>query len=125
MNDNGIINFYITKAEEKRAAILKQYFKNARRVTIDAAHAATNQIKPKLALLQQGKNVGYALAPIVHRLVRKSTRENQQVRSAYKPTVARFHKKEEPITITCNSVADNYYMSEADRTGLGLPILRP
>ena len=37
----------------------------------------------------------------------------------------RFHKKEEPIMIKYASGADNHYMSEADRIGLGLPILRP
>ena len=103
MNDNGIIDLYITKAKDERTAIKKQSFKNARRVTIDAAHAATNQIKPKPALLQQGKNVGYALATTVCRLVHKFTHNNQQVISAHTPTVTRFHKKEEPIMITHNS----------------------
>ena len=42
--------------------IAKQDFKNARRITIDAAHGSNNQIKYKPALLSQGKNVVYALA---------------------------------------------------------------
>ena len=125
MNDDGIIDLYITKAEDERTAILKQDFKNSRRITIDAAHAANNQIKSKLALLQQGKNVGYALTTTVRRLVCKFTRNNQQVRFAHKSTVARFHNKEEPIMITYDSGAENHYMSEADRIGLRLPISRP
>ena len=69
--------------------------------------------------------MGYDLATTVCWLVRRFTRDNQQVIFAHKPTVARFHKKEEPIMITYDSGADNHYMSEADRIGLGLPILRP
>ena len=79
MNDNGIIDLYITKAEHERTAIAKQDFNNARRITIDAAHAATSQIKPKPAILQQGKNVGYALVTTVRRMVQKLTGDNQQV----------------------------------------------
>ena len=83
----------------------------------------TTKTKAKSELLHQGKNVGYALATTVHMLVGKSTRNNKQVRFAHKPSVARFHKKEEPIMITYDSGADNHYTSEADRIGLGLPIL--
>ena len=125
MNDDGIIDLYIIKAEDERTAIAKQDFKNTRRITIDAAHAANHQTKSKPALLQQGKNVGYSLATTVHRMVRKVTRNNQQVRFSHKPTVACFQKKEESIMITYYSGADNHYMSEADRIRLGLPILRP
>ena len=125
MNDDGIIDLYITKAEDERTSIAKQDFKNVRRITIDAAHSANNQIKSKPALLQKGKNVGYALATIVRRLVHKFTRDNQQVRFAQKPTVARFHNKEEPIMIIYDSGAENHYVSEADRIGLGFPILQP
>ena len=83
----------------------------------------TTKPNPRTELLQQGKNIGYALATTVRKLVRKFTHKNQQVRFAQKPTVARFHKQEETITITYDSGADNHYMSEADRIGLGLPIL--
>ena len=88
MNDDGIINLYITKAEDERTAISKQDFKNARRITIDAAHAANKKIKSKPALLQKGKNVGYALATTVRRMVCKFTCDNQKVRFTHKPTVA-------------------------------------
>ena len=125
MNDNGIIDLHINKDKYERTAIAKKDLKNARRVTIVAAHAATNQIKPNPAILQQGKDMGCALATTVRRLVRKFTRDNQKVRFAHKPNVARFHNKEEPIMITYYSVAVNHYMSEDDRIGLGLPILRP
>ena len=76
MNNDGIINLYITKAEDERTAITKQDFKNARRITIDTSHADNHQTKSKPALLQRGNNVGYALATIVRRLVRKCTRNN-------------------------------------------------
>ena len=125
MNDDGINYLYINKAEDERTAIAKQDFNNARRITTNASHTANNQIKSKPALIQQGKNVGYALATTLRRLACKFTRDNQKVRFAHKPTVARFHKKEEPTIITYDSGADNHYMSEADRIGLGLLILRP
>ena len=87
--------------------------------------ASNHQVKSKLQLLQQGKNIVYVLATTVRKLVRKFTNNNQQVRFRHKPTVARFHKMEEPIMITYDSGADNHYMSEADRIRLELPIFRP
>ena len=69
--------------------------------------------------------MGYALATTLRKLVHNFTHNNQKVRFAHKPTVVRFDKKEETITITYDSGADNHYMSEADRIGLGLSILRP
>ena len=125
MKDEGIINLYITKAEDERTAIAKQDFKDARRITIDAAHTANHKAKAKPQLIKQGKNVFYFLATSVRKLVRKFTNNNQQVRFRHKPTVASFHKMEEPIMITYYSGADNHYMSEADRIILELPILRP
>ena len=125
INDDGIIDQYIIKAEDELTSIAKQDFRNARRITINSAHSANHQTKPKPELIQQGKNVGYALDTTVRRLVQKFTRNNQQVRFAHKPTVARFHKKEQTIMITYDSGADNHYMSESDRIRLGLPILRP
>ena len=122
INNEVIIDMYITKAEDELTAIEKQDFKNARRITIDASHAANHQTKDKPELPQQGKNMGYSLATILRKLARKFTHNNKQVIFAHKPTVARFHKKEEPIMIIYDSGADNHYMSEADRIGLGLLI---
>ena len=65
------------------------------------------------------------MATTLRKLVRKFTHNNQQVRFMHKPTVARFQKKEEPIMITYDAGADNHYMSESDRIGLGLQILIP
>ena len=76
INDDGIIDLYITKSEDERTAIAKQDFKNVRRITINSAHTSNNQIKSKPELLQQGKKVGYALATTVRRMVRKFTRNN-------------------------------------------------
>ena len=79
-------------------------------------------MESKPELLQQGKTIGYALDTTVRKMVRKITHNNQQVIFAHKPTVARFHKKEEPIMITYDSGAYNHYMSETDNIGLVLPI---
>ena len=102
MNNNNIIDLYINKAEDERTVMKKNNFKNARRVTIDAANTATSKPKLKSDLLQQGKNVGYPLSTTVHRLVRKFKRNNQQVRFAIKPTVARLHKRDDATMITYN-----------------------
>ena len=102
INYNGIIDLYINKAKDERTVMAKNNFKNARRITINAAHAATSKPKPKPDLLQQGKNVGYALSTTVRRLVRKFKRNNQQVRFVIKPTVARFHKRDDATMITYN-----------------------
>ena len=122
MNDNGIIDLYINKAEDERTVMAKNDFCNSRRVTIDAAHAATS--KPSPNLLQKGKNAGYAFATTVRRLVRGFKRDTQQVRFASKPTVAKYNREDHATMITYDSGADSHYMSEADRLKLGLPILR-
>ena len=87
MNDNNIIDLYINKAEDERTVMAKNNSKNARRVTIDAAHAATSKPNPKHDLLQKVKNSGYTILTTVRRLVQKLKRNNQQVRFSSKPTV--------------------------------------
>ena len=59
MKDEGIINLYITKNKDECTAISNQDLKDARRITIDADHAANHQAKAKPQLLQQSKNIGY------------------------------------------------------------------
>ena len=125
MKDEGIIDSYITKAENERTAMAKQDCKDARRVTIDTAHSDYHQAISKPQFIQQVMNVGYVLATTVCKLVHNFTNNNQQVRSRHKPTVIRFHNEEEPIIITYDSDADNHYVSEAERIKLKLPILRP
>ena len=116
MKDEGIIDLYITKAEDERTAIAKQDRKDASLITIYIAHAAYHLSRSKPQLLHQGKNIGYVLAKTVCKLVHKFTNNNQQVRFRHRPTVTRFHNEEEPIMITYDSGADNHYMSEADRS---------
>ena len=118
MKDEGIINLYITKAKEECTDIAKQELKDARRITIDTSHTANHQAKAKPQLLQQGKKIGYVLAITVCKLVHKFTNNDQQVRFRHKPTVTRFHNKEELIMITYDSGTDIHYMSEADRIRL-------
>ena len=52
INNEGIIDMYITKAEDELTAIEKQDFKNARRITINASHAANHLTKDKPELPQ-------------------------------------------------------------------------
>ena len=93
MKDERIIDSYITKAEDERTAMAKQDCKDARRITIDTAHAAYHRARAKPQLIQQGKNIGYVLATTVRKLVHNFTNNNQQVRFRHKPTVTRFHNK--------------------------------
>ena len=48
MNNNGIIDLYINKAEDERTVMAKNDFCNSRCVTIDAAYAATIKPRPNL-----------------------------------------------------------------------------
>ena len=123
MNNNDIIKFYINKAKDERTVMAKNNFKDAMRVKIDAAHAATRKPKPKHDLLQQVKNIGYKISTTVHRLVQSFKHKNQQVRFGNNQTVARFHNTDDATMITYDSRAGHHYMSEEDRIGLGLPIL--
>ena len=125
MKYEGIIDLYITKAEYEHTEIEKQYHKDARRITIDTAHMAYHWTRAKPQLLHQYNNIGYVLATTVHKLVHNFINNNQQVRFRHKPTVTRFHNKEDPIMITYDSGADNHYMNEAYRIKLKLSILQP
>ena len=69
MNDEGIMDLYITKAKDEHTAIAKQDFNNASHITIDAAHMADNKSKAKTELLKHVKNIGYALDTTVRKLV--------------------------------------------------------
>ena len=55
-NDNKLINAAITISEDERTVRAKNDITNVRRVTIDAAHTATD--KTKTTIHQRGKNVG-------------------------------------------------------------------
>ena len=69
MKYEGIIDSYINNAEDERTAMAKQDCKDARRITIDTAHAAYHRVKAKQQLIQQGKNIGYVLATTVRKVV--------------------------------------------------------
>ena len=55
-NDNKLINAAITISEDERTVRAKNDITNVRRVTIDAAHTATD--KTKTTIHQREKNVG-------------------------------------------------------------------
>ena len=77
MKDEGIIDSYITMAEDERTTMVKQEWKDARRITIYTAHAAYHRAKAKPQLIQQGNNIGYVLATTVRKLVQNFTNNNQ------------------------------------------------
>jgi hypothetical protein len=122
MSDDGIIDLYIDKAEDERTIMAKNDSKNVRRVTIDAAHAATT--RTTTSLLQKGRNAGQTISTVMRRFVRSFNRNKQQVRFQKEASVASFNDADEPTMMTYDSGADKHYLSEADRARVGLPILR-
>ncbi len=63
MSNNGVIDLYLNKAEDKCTAMAKADKTNRRRVTIDTAHSATTQATA--TMWQQGKNAGQAMGGAV------------------------------------------------------------
>ena len=62
-DDDEIIDAAITLAEDERTIMSKKDSANVHRVTINAAHTATDRIKTtKTTLLQRGRNMGHAIS---------------------------------------------------------------
>ena len=61
VNDDGIIYLYITTAEDERTAIAKQDSKNARRITINAAHTDNHQNQSQIRATTSRKECGLCL----------------------------------------------------------------
>ena len=122
-NDDEVIEEYIVMAEDERTIMAKEDKGNARRVTIDAAHAVGTKKQP--SVIQRGKNFGRAPSESAHRIVRKIINNNQpHVTFAGQATEATYNKEEAAVLITYDSGADGHYMSDGDRKKMGMPILR-
>ena len=55
---------------------------------------------------------------------RSLTHNKRKVRFARKTKTVKFNSSDEAVMVTYDSDSDEIYVSEADRTKLGLPILR-
>ena len=116
MNDNGIIDMWISKAEDERTAMAKTS-------TRSKNHSDKRHEKP--SLLEKGFGLGRTVATAARRLFQQMKRgSTKTVRFESKPSVQTFGDNDKAIMITYDSGADGSYMSKDDRATLGLPILR-
>ena len=109
MNENGILDMYVHKAEDECTIMAKNNSHDKSCVTIHAVNAKINKTEP--TLLHQGKNAGYAFSTEVGRLTKKFIREGNQFRFTKKSTVATYNKNDETFMVTYESRADGHYLS--------------
>ena len=94
----------------------KNYITNARRVTIDATHIATDINKTnKTKILQRGRNMGHAIVTETQRLLHGITCDSKHVQFRRKPTIATFYDEDKATMLTYDSEADGHYLSEKDK----------
>jgi len=111
----------ITQAEDERTTMAKNDNKNARRIAIDAAHA--KQDKPRIGIVQQGRNTVYTFGSALKRQF-KSITKSKHVCFAKQHTVRQIDENITCVMVDYDSGADGNYISEEDRHKAGLPILR-
>ena len=121
MNDDEIIDFYITQAEDERTVMAKTDTK-IRWSTLDAAHTSKGKAAPSFK--QKMKNTSQAFGTELCRFARSLTRDKRKVSFARETKTVTFNSSDEVVMVTYDSGSDINYVSEADRTKLGLPILR-
>ena len=109
--------------DDKVAAIsAKNDITNVHRVTIDAAHAATDQTKT--TILQRVINVGHAISTETGHLLHNITCDSKHVQFKRKHKIATLYENYNATILTYDSGADRHYLSKKDRKKVGLPILR-
>ena len=77
--------------------------------------------KPKIRHRDQ---VGKAFSTTTHQHNNSITNDGKHVQFKNKPSIAMYQQNEETTLVTYNSGADGHYLSEKDRTKLGILILR-
>ena len=109
--------------DDKVAAIsAKNYITNVRRVTIDAAHVATDQTKT--TILQRVINVGHAISTETGHLLHNITSDSKYVQFKRKHAIATFYDNYNATMLTYDSGSDRHYLIKKDIKKVGLPILR-
>ena len=121
MNDDEIIDFYITQAEDERTVMAKNDTK-IRCAKMDAAHTTKGKATPPIK--QKKKNKGQAFGMELRRFTRSLTYKKRKVSFARENKTVTFNSSDEAVMVTYDSESHRNYVSEADRTKLGLPILR-
>ena len=85
-NVDKIIDEAIILVEDEHTVMDKNDITNVSRVTIEAAHTATN--KTKRTILQRGRNVGHAINTETQNLVHSIIRDSKHVKLRRKPTIS-------------------------------------
>ena len=112
----------ITQAEDERTTMAKNNNKKARRIAIDAAHDA-KQDKPRIGMVQQGRNTAYTFGSALKRQFKRITK-SKHVSFAKQHTMRQIDENITCVMVDYDSGADGNYISEEDRRKAGLPILR-
>ena len=100
-------------SEDERRCMAKQDLKNAKRVTIDAAHEPTKN--PTSTLPQGGSNTGYSMTTSLRWGLLKIRYDNKRVRFAMANSVTKFNSADIVAMITYDSGADGNYIIKADK----------
>ena len=106
MNDDGIIDLYISKVEYERTSIAKREQQRKR-------HSEKTSVKP--SIIEKGRVIGQTLETAARRLLQQIKKgSTKRVRFAMHPSVQKIDVGEEPVMITYDSGADGNYVSEED-----------
>ena len=89
---------------------------------MDAAHKSRGKVTQSLK--QKMKNTGQDFGTELRRFTRSLTHNKRKVSFARKTKTVTFNSSDEAVVVTYDSGSDGNYVSDADRTKLGLPILR-
>ena len=122
-DESGLIDEYITLAEDERTALAKADTTAPQRLAADRAHSSRG-ITTRPSLLQQGKNMGYAIRAQAKRAVQTLLQSRPHVRFDTRVQVRTYGHDSPALVVTYDSGADGHYISEADRQRSRLPILR-
>ena len=111
---NNQINKCIIKTRDNDAAIIN--------TVIEQAYDKCNLMN-KIRILQRSQ-VGKEFIISTHKCNNSVICDGKHVQFKSKPSIATYQQPVNTPMITYDSGADRHYLSEKDRTKLGLPILR-
>lgn len=116
MIDDGILDMWISKTEDELTARAKQEQQNKN-------HSDKSNVKP--TMVEKGRGIGQTVATSARQLFRQVAKDRtRSIRFAGKPSVQIFSNNNEAVMVPYDSGLDWNYMSEDDRSNLGLPIPR-
>ena len=107
MNDDEILDFYITQEEDEKTVMAKNDTK-IRWATMDVAHKsrgkATTSLKQKM--INKGQDFGTELRRFAHSL----THDKRKVSFAHETETVMFNSSNEAVMVTYDSGSDGNYV---------------